>query len=140
MTPRQKTGSRERRAERRVQALELRKAGCTYREIGAALKCGVKTVHVDVRQALAALAKTEEVGTEVRTLELARLDGLWLGAWPRAKKGDDRAIRSCLQIMRRRAEMLGLDAPEKHEHTGKDGAPLIPLAAVDAILRDAAGD
>ena len=141
MTARRPPGQVERRAERRVKALELRKAGCSYREIGTALQCSPKTAFFDVRAALRELKKTEEdVGGEVLQLELARLDALWRAGWTRAQKGDPQAIRACLGIAKRRAELLGLDAPDKHEHTGKDGAPLIPLAAIDEILRDATSD
>ena len=55
----------------------------------------------------------------VLALELERLDALTLAAWPRARAGDDRAIRVVLRIMQRRAKLLGLDAPLKSATTSQ---------------------
>src|SRR3954463_1560088 len=68
-------GQLEAIAERRVRALELRKAGASYREIGRELGVDVHTAHADIGAELAALRETA-VGeaTELRALELERLD------------------------------------------------------------------
>ena len=55
----QPAGTRETAAERRQQALELRKQGNSYRAIGAALGVSEKTAHQDVQRALRALAALE---------------------------------------------------------------------------------
>lgn len=118
-------GAREAAAERRVKALELRKAGASYRQIGRTLGVSEKTAHGDVHRALAHLAQLEtETATALRTLELARLDALYTGHFSRAVAGDDKAARICIAIQERRARLLGLDAPVRTELTGKDGAPL----------------
>jgi hypothetical protein len=51
-------GQIERIAERRVLALELRKAGGSYREIAGQLGVDVHTAHADVGAELAALRET----------------------------------------------------------------------------------
>ena len=104
-------------AERRRQALELRKAGATYdqiaRQIGYANEGGA---YKAVQAALKAVYR--EPADEVRKLELERLDRLTLALWTRAKEGEAEAIDRVLKLMDRRAKLLGLDAPTRHE-TGR---------------------
>jgi hypothetical protein len=74
-------------AERRAMALELRKAGGSYREIARQLSVDVHTVHGDVAAELAALRETT-VGRaeELRALELERFDRMIAGLWPQIQK------------------------------------------------------
>src|SRR6266542_3648245 len=77
----QPTGTRETAAARRQQALDLRKAGASYRAIGAQLNISEAQAHRDVKAALARLAELElESADELRTMELDRLDALTLEA------------------------------------------------------------
>ncbi len=41
------------------------------------------------------------------------------------RNGDPRALDGILKCIERRCKLLGLDAPQKQEHTGKDGGPLL---------------
>lgn len=70
-------------AERRNQAIELRKQGRTFDEIAKAL--GYKTRSAaaqDVQRAMRqAVQQTNEAANELRQLELDRLDHLWREAW-----------------------------------------------------------
>lgn len=68
---------------------------------------------------------TKEPAEKLRTVEVARLDRLLKAMWAKAMKGDVTRVDRCLRIMERRAKLLGLDAPTKQEHTGKDGAELL---------------
>lgn len=109
--------------ERQRQALELRKAGVGFQAIADRL--GYSDHSGAYRAVKSALKKTlQEPADEVRALELERLDKLLLGLWPRATSGNDRAIDRVLKIMQRRANLLGLDAPQKVENTGKGGGPI----------------
>lgn len=97
--------------KRRADALELRVAGATYEQMAA--KLGV--TRESCRQAvIAAVADLEAVcaerATEVRELELRRLDAMLLGLWDRARRGEVRAVDAVLRIQDRRAKLLGLDA------------------------------
>lgn len=135
--------------ERERQAIELRKAGLTYDQIAARLQ-----PHEDgrplSRQAACAMVKramdrlrgeTSEIADEVRALETERLDALLASLWDRATGGDDSAVDRVLRIMKRRAELLGLDAPAKSELSSPGGAPLsIAVRFVDPDGGGANGD
>lgn len=123
-------GKSEAAAARRVKALDLRKAGASYRQIGAQLGVSEAQAFNDVKAALDALNKLEIAAAEdVRRLELERLDTLTLALWPNAKSGKEGAIDRILKLMERRAKLLGLDAPTKQELSGPDGEPLVKVYA-----------
>jgi hypothetical protein len=124
-------------AERRNVALQLRKQGGTYRaiasrmieEFGAgALPKGYdeRYVYNDVMAVLDALnEELSENAKEVRRLELERLDELLRKQYRKAvNDGDNKAVSACLRIMKRRADLMGLDAPKRTELTGADGEPM----------------
>jgi hypothetical protein len=95
-------------ADKRRKALELRKAGASFdsiaQELGFANKGGA------YKAVMAALDSTvREPANEVRKLELERLDRLFLVVWPRALAGDTKALDRCLQIMRQRGSLEGLN-------------------------------
>jgi hypothetical protein len=105
--------------ERRIRALDLRREGYTYRQIGDSLGVSHVTSYKDVQKAMGELAKVETERAEaIRRIELQRLDGMWRGLWDGATSGDPASIRAALGVMERRAKLLGLDAPSKTEHSG----------------------
>lgn len=138
-------------AERRVKALDYRKAGASFRAIGEQLGVSVKTAHQDVQQALADLAELEQASAaEYRALELARLDDLAIAAarilqaeHPLVSGGkvlsrftaDGKAIGltdngpklaaidRLIRISESRRKLLGLDAPAKISPVNPDGTP-----------------
>ena len=99
-------------AERRTIALELRKAGGSYREIARQLGVDVHTVHGDVAAELAALRETT-VGRaeELRALELERCDQMVAGLWPKVVSGNPPAVLAAVRVGERRSRLLGLDEP-----------------------------
>jgi hypothetical protein len=58
-----------------------------------------------------------ESADELRKVEVARLDLLYLKMSPLADQGSMGAVDRCLRIMERRARLLGLDAPTKTDLT-----------------------
>ena len=111
--------SSERTAEieaRQLQALDLRLAGASYRQIGNQLNVSHVQAMRDVATMIAEYAS--EPADVVRKAEVARLDKLMLAHWPSAIKGDHKATQTVLQIMDRRARLLGLDAPQRIDVTG----------------------
>jgi hypothetical protein len=93
-----------------VEALQLRQAGLTYRQIGARVGMTESGARKAVIRALNDLLR--EKAAEVIEVELARLDRLQVNVWPRAVAGDVRATDTLLRIMDRRAKYLGLNNPK----------------------------
>ena len=121
-----KTGQAEAAAERRQKSLDLRIAGARYRQIGAQLGVSYQTAYRDVQTALGELATLQAGKAEhLRELEVERCDKLQMALWPKARSGDEKAARTVIAVMDRRAKLLGLDAPTKLEHGGADGQPLV---------------
>ena len=110
---------RIRTTEKTLKALELRKRGMNYTQIGEKLGCARSTACRYVLSELENLAdKCREEAVHVRDLELQRLDALYLKAWEAVEGGDLAAIDRCLRIMERRAKLLGLDAAQKVDVQG----------------------
>lgn len=116
--------------ERRIQALELRKARYSYRRIAKALDVDVHTAYDDVQAELKRLRlESQEQAEELRTLEVEALDDLHRSLWHRAQgyrlegegrdatrvpldaRDQDSAVDRVVKISERRAKLLGLDAP-----------------------------
>jgi len=111
--------------ERQLEALELRKRGFAFREIGRRLNISHVQASRDVNAELGRLAELcKDSAEELRQLELERLDMLMLGLEPMARVGKPDAVNAYLKVMERRSKLLGLDAPAKQEHTGKDGGAI----------------
>ncbi len=119
------TGQAEAAAARRQKSLDLRIAGVRYRQIGAQLGVSHQTAYRDVQTALGELTALQAGKAEkLRELELERCDKLTMALWPKARSGNEKAVRAVIAVMDRRAKLLGLDASTKLEHAGVDGAPL----------------
>lgn len=102
--------------DRKIKALELRKAGANYQSIADALGYrGASGAFKAVQSGLKAVLR--EPAEELRTLELERLDGILMAIYPKARQGDSQAIDRCLRVMERRSKLLGLDAPAKYDIT-----------------------
>jgi hypothetical protein len=111
--------------ERVSQALELRRAGHTFDEIGRAMGCTRQRAHQLVRKGMARIMESaDETAKEVRALELSRLDGVLLSHWP--KRDNPRSAEVVLRVCERRSKLLGLDAPEKTASTDPNGNAIAP--------------
>ncbi len=109
-------------AERRAEALELRKQGLTYEVIGQKLGISNTAAYKHVRRALDAIEKDiDEKATHLKIIEKARLERLFNSIWNAATGGDLYAIDRALKIMERQAKLLGLDAPVKTAQTNPEG-------------------
>jgi hypothetical protein len=93
-------------------ALALRKSGVTYEAIARDLGVSVQSAHRAVKRALERLSgEIAESVTDVRRMELERLDAMLGALWPKAERGNLTAVDRVLHIMERRAKLLGLDTP-----------------------------
>lgn len=116
------TGVTEKVIENRAKALELRKSGMSYAQIGEQLGVSDKRAFQYIKESLEKLTALETTtANELRTLEAERLDAIQAGLFETAKNGNLWAVDRYLKLAERRAKLLGLDAPIKNEITGSDG-------------------
>jgi hypothetical protein len=108
--------------EREARALELRREGQTFPQIGAALGVTAEGARKSVTRALAATVR--EIGEQadaLRALESEKLDAAARALWPAVAEGDVRAQDTWLRNRARFAALLGLDLkPEINVSTGPE--------------------
>lgn len=134
---------------RRNFVLELRKAGVPYRDIArAAIKrFGVENLPrgydclycaQDVKRELEKLiALNQNDVTEIRRMELERLDAVIAGIWKRARGGELGAIDRFVRLAERRAKLQGLDVAASIDITSKGeqiGKPAPTTDELDARI------
>ena len=109
--------------QRQAKALQMRLTGQTYAAIADEFEeyNSPAAVYQAVMSALKNMLQAP--ADEVRKIEAARLDALWLALQPKLEKGELPAIDRALRLMKRRAELLGLDAPTRADVT-TGGEPL----------------
>jgi orotate phosphoribosyltransferase-like protein len=119
--------------ERRKQALELRRSGLSLRDIGAQLGVSAKQIQRDLLATLEGM-NDENAHTAAidRAIEIERLDTMFSRIWPLAAPAEDqtpdlKAVDRVIKIIDQRARLLGLYAPIKQEHAGKDGGAIVIL-------------
>jgi len=102
------------RAEAAARAWELRKAGCTIRQISSEINVTRTVTHRILTETLREYQeRSQDLARETVTLDLARCDQMMLGVWKQAVAGDIDAIRTVLAIMERRHKMLGIEQAAK---------------------------
>jgi hypothetical protein len=110
--------------EKALLALELRKNGASFQQIGDALEISkphaFRLVTKELRALNDAIAETAD---EARRVDLERMDQILSRMQPLAAGGDKDAADLVLKVIRRRESILGYAAP-KRVHVGDD--PLNP--------------
>ena len=102
--------------ERQLLALELKKSGFSYRQIGERLNCSHEQARQDVEKELTRLAGERDGNVEaLRELELQRLEKVIKALDHWIESGNTQAVGVYLRAMERKAKLLGLDAPEKKD-------------------------
>jgi hypothetical protein len=110
--------------ERERQAVELRNARMTYQDIadrvgysgpGAAREAVLRCYQRDIVQNV----------EEIRNTELATLDAMAQALYPKARRGDEKAVEALLKVMKERRKYIGgLEVPAQMdvtvEHTDSD--------------------
>jgi transposase len=128
--------------QRRERVARYVLAGVTYREAAAELDVSLATVHSDV-QALKDgwRERYAEDYHEHAALELAKLEQVERRLWQQiADSGGGRqlaAIESWIKLSRRRAQLLGLDRPERIEATVRHDPPATDGRTIAEVLTSA---
>lgn len=116
-------------------AVELRMQGLNFQKIADKLRLSSKSYAYElVAGELAERAKLHGQNADLlRQLEIERYDH-WLDKLgPKIRRGDPKAINTAIAVSKRRAALLGLDAPARTEVSGPNGGPLA-LECTDAEL------
>jgi hypothetical protein len=122
------TNSKATAAEKRKQALDLRRAGWTFEDIANEVGYANKgSAHRAVKQGIADI--TRESATELVELELARLDDMLAGMYEKARDGDLWAVDRVLKIMEQRAKFLNLYDRQPEDPTANVRGALLDFAA-----------
>lgn len=109
--------------DRRRRAMELHLAGASYDQIAEVL--GYANRGGAYKAVQAALEETGPMeGEEEITTQIARLNAMLQGLWPRARKGDAGAVDRVLKIDERRTQLLTrlglIDEPQSEDEAGDD--------------------
>lgn len=110
-------------AERRQKAIDLRKAGLTYDEIGKQLGVSGVAAYKMVKKVLDTIAaETKEDAEELVRLELERLDFYLKSLEGKIRSGDHKAVNAAIKISERRSRLTGMDTPVKVALSAEEAA------------------
>lgn len=122
-------------AERRVDALALRRDGSTFARIGDALGISRQGAHELVTRGLRDLAeRDQEAAAELRQVEWRRLELVEAAFWEEALAGNARAAGIVLRCSGQRARLAGLNLVEPLVQIGVTGATTV-VAPSETALR-----
>lgn len=110
------------RAELTMRALEMLKAGSTYRKIADNLGIAAPTVHKYIKSALQELAAQQaEITKEFQVLQLQRYNAILEPAYEMAIEGDPMAGERARRILDSMSTLMGANAPTKVAPTDPTG-------------------
>jgi predicted transcriptional regulator len=127
-------------------AMQLRKSGATYEQIGKQLDVSKATAWRYVKEAVAeAREEVRESAQELIEIETQRLDAMLVPMLKRAVEGSEKAVMAVLKIQERRAKYLGLDTPAELNVNVEPKADLEKLSdeeldAFEALMEKAKAD
>jgi hypothetical protein len=70
---------------------------------------------------------------EMRKLDNARSEELFMNLQPGIRKGNARSVEVGIKVLDHTARINGYAAPQRHELTGKDGKPLTLVQLLEAV-------
>ena len=98
--------------EKQRKALELRKGGASYAQIAEAV--GYRDQGGARKAVMRAFADViQEPVTEVKTIQIERLNHMLLTLWPKVQIGDERAIDTSLRVMDKIDRLMGTEAAQQ---------------------------
>lgn len=125
------------KAEATLEAVRLRKAGFTQREIAKQIGLSPGYVNKLLKAALEDFqTRTTSETEDLRALEVARMDQALRGIWPAVIKGNLGAVDRLLKISDQRCRLFGLYAPAKTALTDPTGKKEFTGGGLSALLRE----
>jgi uncharacterized protein YerC len=124
-------------AQRRPQAVEMRKRGFSYRVIGQRLGVSHTTAFNDVRRALQDLNKKASLeAVEMRRLVMERIEWAIHALRKDVQAGNEKAIGRLVQLNAQIIDLYGLKEPETSVHLLLDEDVLVFLQENDLSMSD----
>lgn len=115
-------------------AVELRRQGLSYQDIGERLGVDKKTAWTYVQRAMAERARATAKDRDALIGEqVAIIDTIIEGLLPKAAAGDARSAEVLLKALDRHARLFGLDAPVRVNATVTDEMTAQILALADEL-------
>ena len=100
--------------QREAKAFELRLQGLSLRKIGEQIGVTGAAVSKMLSRRVAKInEQSDKDVSHLRRIELERLDTMWEALHAEAKAGDVKAIKACIEIIKCRSRLLGLEAPQE---------------------------
>jgi DNA-binding CsgD family transcriptional regulator len=125
-------------AERRAEVAGMLLDHRTYREMAELLYCSAATITEDVKSIREAWRERYlSHYHEHAALELAKIDQVERKLWPQIDDGKLAAIETWIKLSRRRAQLLGLDKPERVEATVRRSEPATDGRTIAEVLTSA---
>ncbi|MGH7780589.1 MAG: hypothetical protein ACREQR_12260 [Candidatus Binataceae bacterium] len=90
-----------------------------------------QAIHKAFRRAIA--RDPSIAADEFRKLDTSRCEEMFMNLQPGIRKGNPRSVEAGVKVLRHAAQINGYAAPQRHELTGKDGAPLTLVQLLEAI-------
>jgi DNA uptake protein ComE-like DNA-binding protein len=100
-------------AQRRSQALRLRREGRTYEAIAAEMGCSTSQAHRYVTEAVAEVYRDD--AKALAMLQLERNRAAIAALWPKIEAGDTKAVAALVRLQDHEAKLVGLYAPQKQQ-------------------------
>jgi DNA-binding CsgD family transcriptional regulator len=128
--------SKVQKAKRRMAVMDYRAAGLTYEQIAEIVGLSPNGVARIINNTLEEWGKRDEASAaKIRTQKLFELDQLKRAIWPKALRGDIKAIREVTKIISLQARISGAESPIQHEHHGLIGNVQIDTKEIEKMER-----
>ena len=109
-------------SEHRAKAMEMRKLGMTYAEIGNKLGISRQACHKHVKKLMDEQNEhAKDQAKEYRTLNLMRLEGILVKTYLQAVNGSMQAVKESRMLIKDISTLTGAEMPTKTAQTTADG-------------------
>lgn len=122
MTTSKRAAASAKATEYRSKAMEMRKLGMTFADIGNKLGISRQAAHKHVQKLMNDYnGEAKEQAKEYRTLNLMRLEGVLKKTYMDALNGNLQAVREARMLIKDISTLVGAEMPTKTAHTTADG-------------------